>query len=220
MHKKRVALALLLAGVLAGTFALGLSAGDDSAEVARLDAATVRLTRERDKETTRAADLATQLEDQDERIDELEDKAEEAPAATEDEEEAEPTPTAQRKLGSPAKVGELTITPISFVRASGSGEAGAFNATISVKNNGSDDISPFCGDSGAELVDAKGRSFDPEGVIDESSSVCEDIQPGLTSTNLKLRFDVPAEARPRALRLWGESGNEALTQTWTVKGVE
>ncbi len=120
-------------------------------------------------------------------------------------------------LGQPGKVGQYEITPTSFKRMSASGDTATYHAVVSVKNNASDSISPFCGDSGAELVDAKGRTFDPESVIDDNSNNCEDVQPGLTLSNFKIAFKVPTAAKPRILRLWGDYDNEALPQIWSVK---
>ena len=215
---------LLLVAGIAG--AGGYAIADDSSKVSELHHQVADLTASRAGETKRASQLADQLDESDATISTLEDKLDSAAAEVDARPETksktkttsadDPGLATKLTLGDSAVAGRLTITPTSLVRISSNGDRATHEATVTVRNNTDDDISPFCGDSGAELIDTAGRTFDPEGVISESSNVCEDIQPGLSATNLKFTFQTPSAAKPRVLRLWGEIDNDVNAQLWKV----
>lgn len=111
------------------------------------------------QETQRADDLAAQLNSQDADIARLEDElasAQEpdAPSSEAVETSAGGSPEAKR-LGQPGRVGQMVITPTSFSIFSQGAGTTVYYAVVAVKNNFADDIAPFCGNSGAAVVDAK-----------------------------------------------------------------
>lgn len=205
----------------AAAFLIGGAVQDDAERVASLEQEVEELVAARDRETERAQSLADQLDAQDEELAQLElDLAraqEQAPAPPVEETSGALTGLQTHRMGEGANVGQMRIIPKTFERLFTSGGVATYHAVVSVRNNASTSIAPFCGDSGAELVDAKGRTFDPESVIDDTSNNCEDVQPGLTMDNFKVAFKVPASARPRVLRLWGDYDNDAVPEAWRVK---
>jgi hypothetical protein len=215
----------LIASLLAAVagFGTGFLVADDADEVDRVRADAAKLAHAQEKETRRADQLASQLADSDVEINKLEDrlaKAEEggsrdrsSSGVAKDEE-----PQVKiHKLGTSAIAGSFTLTPASLTKTTGGSGSATWTATVTVKNNARESTSPFCGGTGATLLDTQDRSFDPEAVISESSATCEDIQPGLTRSNLQFTFELPTSAKPRLLKLWGDTGNESNAQLWSVK---
>jgi hypothetical protein len=223
VRRNRTILYVILSAALVGaaSFAAGVVTGDDSSRVGLLRSQVRQLDHERDRETARASDLATQLDTQDQDITRLEAELEQAQAGGRTKTKSS-TPNAARtgprarRMGETAKVGQINVTPTSFNRIGASGDTVTYQLVVSVKNRASDDVTPFCADSGAELIDTQDRKFDPKSVIDDVSNNCEDIQPGLTLGNFKLTFSVPRSAKPKTLRLWGDLDNDAFAQIWRV----
>lgn len=219
MNAKQVAVAVGAVIVVAVAFFLGIQVGDDSAQVTKANADVAAISAQRDSETKRAAELARQLDQQDVDLQKLEDQLSKSPASSEPEDSAsKAVEVSAHGLGRPASAGQMTLTPVSFSRLSEAGDTATYQAVVSVKNNGSAGISPFCGGSGAIVLDSKSRSFDGDSSIGSDSSNCgDDVQPGLTAGNFKMMFKMPADAKPKILKLWGETGNEENAQLWHVK---
>ncbi|WP_217924615.1 hypothetical protein [Miltoncostaea oceani] len=76
-------------------------------------------------------------------------------------------------------------------------------ATVEIRNVGSVKVDPFCGNTGAILIDDQGRNFeaDMDSVSITGNSICTGVQPGFRSTE-KLAFAIPDGAKVSALALW------------------
>ena len=125
---------------------------------------------------------------------------------------------ADLRIGQAGAVGNLSIRPTSFVNLGGSGEATKWRATITVKNDGSEPVQPFCGSGQASLTDAQGRVYEGEAAVNEANSVnCgEKVQPGLSGSPFVVDFKTPTAAKPKTLSLWGESEYQEQAKTWSV----
>ena len=219
------ALGVLLVG---GAFVGGLFAGDDSARVESLE----------DEVAAQGADLEEAedelLETQGE-VSDLETALAQAVAARQriaGELQAEldfegelpveasgSAPAADFQFGQAGEVGILNMKPTAF-EEQGSAGSGAvrWRATISVKNNGTEVVEPFCAD-GATLIDDAGREFTGESVLAISSPNCSgELQPGLTIDGFLMDFTLPADATPAVLALWGayDINNEGDAATWSL----
>ncbi len=122
------------------------------------------------------------------------------------------------KIGEPATIGSLVIRATSFERHNSNGTEATWRATISVKNNGSQGVTPFCriGEEYASLLDNKGRVYRTQPREVTAPHNCETIEPGLEIQGVTLDFKMPADARPATLNLWGESQYEANARAWVV----
>jgi hypothetical protein len=121
------------------------------------------------------------------------------------------------ELGTAKTVGSISITPTALTKISDNGQLATWRATISVKNNGSNSVDEFCGDSGASLVDAQGRNYDGTSVIGENSANCGDnVQPGLSGGPFLMDFKLPTGAKPAQLILSGDYTQQDQAQTWNV----
>jgi hypothetical protein len=217
---KAVAVLALIAAVGVGGYLGGSSAADDSDHVRSLQAELRESERERDDAE---GDMASSAE----RIDVLE--TENADLEQTSEKLAEqlaaelnlkgqgssghgrgPAPTGDLQIGAATRIGDYTVKPTS-VEQRGSGR---FRATITVKNDGSESNSPFCG-GGAQLIDKEGRSFDGDAVISESSDACEDLQPGLSYT-VMIDFKTAPDAKAAVLELSPDVFDEETYESWTI----
>lgn len=124
----------------------------------------------------------------------------------------------QRTVGQTGKDGAITfrvtaIEPTAPIQRefddpiSAPSGARLIRATVVIRNDGKVKVDPFCGNSGAILIDDQGRNFefDSGSVSIDGNSICEGVQPGFRSTET-LVFAIPEGARPEALALW--DGNE------------
>lgn len=119
-------------------------------------------------------------------------------------------------IGQAADVADMTLKLTSFERRSASNTSATYVASITVKNNASDSVSPFCGDAEGELIDSQGRKFDGDSVLSESSDNCNDLQPGLTG-NYVTEYRIAPDAKPVALRLWGDYEVQDDAKVWSLK---
>ncbi len=133
---------------------------------------------------------------------------------------AGPPPDADLRMGQAGKVGSLIIKPTSFEPTGSSGQATSYLLVLTVKNDGSDPIGPFCGGSEATVEDAEGRSFDGDGVIADDTPNCgDDLQPGLSADNFQIRFRLPNDAEPSVLRIVDELDFESEDgKSWSLIG--
>lgn len=122
------------------------------------------------------------------------------------------------KIGEPATIGSLVIRATSFERHNSNGTEATWRATMSVKNNGSQGVTPFCriGEEYASLLDNKGRVYRTQPREVTAPHNCETIEPGLEIQGITLDFKMPADAAPATLNLWGESQYEANARAWVV----
>jgi hypothetical protein len=212
---RRVPLGVLAA--LVGVGLLGFVLGNFSSLSLRGDLNEV--TEQRDNESARAADLARELRALDQEIQSLENRLANAQSAGPAKPRNAEEPESLKEIGETHAVGTMEITPTSFSELSADESTKTYQTIVSVKNTGSEGINPFCGDEGG-LVDAAGRTFDPNTDLDYDSSNCgDDVQPGLTQTDYRLSFTLPAEAKPIILSLWGDFQYEATPKLWNVKGL-
>ena len=82
--------------------------------------------------------------------------------------------------------------------------------TVTYRNDGRSEADPFCGETGAVLIDEQDRNFEWEdGAISiAGNSICSGVQPGFKSTD-KLPFFIPKGARPAAVAVWdGDEEND------------
>ena len=131
---------------------------------------------------------------------------------------AGPPPDADLRMGQAGTVGALIIKPTSFDSTGSNGQATSYLLVMTVKNDGSEPVGPFCGGSEATVEDVQGRSFDGDGVIADNTPNCgDDLQPGLTADNFQVRFRLPVDAEPAIVRVSDEfdSGDE---KTWAIGG--
>ncbi len=123
-------------------------------------------------------------------------------------------------IGSTGNVaGLFGITLDSFDRRSASGDSVIYRATMTVKNLGSETVGPFCGGSGAILLDSQGRKFEGESVLSSSSVNCGpdgDIGPGLSEGPYLMDFELPSDAQPSELKLFGGYEYEDDAAVWKV----
>ena len=125
------------------------------------------------------------------------------------------------KVGESGEVaGALEITLVSFAESSSRGGVVKYKATMEVKNLGNEEIDPFCGGSGATLIDGQGRKFEGTDVMnyDGSTNNCGDaIQPGLSEGNFVMEFKTPPDAKPSQLLLYGDYDYEDEAKSWNVQ---
>ena len=125
------------------------------------------------------------------------------------------------KVGESGDVGGLFgITLVSFAQSSSRGGVVKYKATMEVKNLGNEEIQPFCGDSGATLIDGQGRKFEGTSVMDYDGNTnnCGDaIQPGLSQGDLVMEFKTPPDAKPSQLLLYGDYDYEDEAKSWNVQ---
>ena len=120
-------------------------------------------------------------------------------------------------IGESGVVGSMKITPTSFAKLEGSGEAAKWRLTMTVKNVGTEPVQPFCGGE-ATMTDAIGRVYEGEGLAGEANSEnCGDkLQPGLSGSNYLVDFKAPTNTKPATVTLWGEQSAESEAKTWKV----
>jgi hypothetical protein len=213
-----IALAALLA--IAGAFVAGTVVGDDSGEVDSLKDELGRVQSELDEEAGQRDEAEAEADSLGEENENLanqlaaeQDLSGELPSTAATGE----APAADYVLGAAGIVGDFAIEP-SLDMTSSSDGVSRWVATITVKNNGSSPAELFCGDSGAELIDSLGRSYDGKSVIfREGSANCGDaVQPGLTIDDYKMEFSLPADAEPAVLELSVGQFGEGPTKSWAV----
>lgn len=212
---------VLLLGALAGAYVLGANAADDSADVDRLEEQVVELTDERDELADRAERAEEEADDLQDEVENLNDRLEaELGFSGEDSTQRDETVSAadaDLRLGEAGRVGDLIVRPTSFTRTSEGAEAATWVATINAKNDGSEPLNPFCGGSGTEVEDTEGRKFGGDSIIGNTRNCGNDIQPGLSADNYKLRFKLPKDAEPVLLRIADEfTFNRPDKKTWAV----
>ena len=121
------------------------------------------------------------------------------------------------RIGEAATIGTLVIRPISFVRYRSNGTEAVWRATITVTNNGSTGVTPFCriGEEWASLIDSKERVYEAQHESQFEGS-CETIEPGLSNNHITVDFKMPADDKPSMLNLWGEAEYESQARAWSV----
>lgn len=84
--------------------------------------------------------------------------------------------------------------------------ANLFVVSTIIRNDGSVKVDPFCGITGAILIDQDGRNFEQHSdtVSIKGNDICRGVQPGFRSTE-RLAFALPNGARPAAIALWDNS---------------
>ena len=122
------------------------------------------------------------------------------------------------RIGEAATIGPFVIRPTSFVRYRSNGTEATWRATITVTNNGSTGLTPFCriGEAWASLVDSKERLYEPQQSEQFAGHSCETIERGLTNHGITVDFKTPADDRPSILNLWGEKQYESKARAWSV----
>lgn len=94
----------------------------------------------------------------------------------------------------------LTVTPVAGAKL--------VTADVTVTNNGDTSVDPFCGGTGAVLLDEADRNFDPLSQVQISipgNTICGDgIQPGFKA-RYTLAFQIPKSATVGALVLWNSN---------------
>ena len=194
------AVGLVILVVLAAAIGFLVGSGD----VDELESQLAEANQQRNSESARADELAHQLLESDRDVRDLEKElSEEGRTAGAAGPELSPPTEGLLDIGEAGPVGTMAITPESFTEITNQGETVEYQAILSVQNNGSEGINPFCGDEGA-LIDTTGRTFDGHSDIGLNSSNCgDDVQPGLTQSDYRLKFNVPSDAKPSFLKLWG-----------------
>lgn len=109
-------------------------------------------------------------------------------------------------------VGYLTMKPIGLEQV-----GDKWILTVEAKNEGNEPESPFCGDAGAALGDAAGRTYSGEAVLGGGSQDCEELQPGLTGV-FKGEFSLPTDAQPVVAAIYGDFEQEEEAKTWALPG--
>lgn len=89
---------------------------------------------------------------------------------------------------------------------------------VTYRNDGRVKVDPFCGSSGAVLIDDRDRNFEfdsSNAIFIEPNSICEGVQPGFKATDI-LPFIVPAKAQITAVALWDDSedGDYSGESSW------
>ena len=194
-HRLAKPAALVVAGLVVGGlvgYVLGNGGGDQGATTGQQAEATATV-------TAPATDSASQTTEQS--------AASAAPQGGE------------LKVGESGDVGGLFgITLVSFAESSSRGGVVKYKATMGVKNLGSEEVDPFCGGSGATLIDDQGRKFEGDAVIDDGTNNCGDpIQPGLSQGKYVIEFKTPPDAKPSQLLLSGDYDHEDEAKSWSVK---
>jgi outer membrane murein-binding lipoprotein Lpp len=224
----RVALGVVAAAGLGGVFAAGYVLADDTEDVDRLDRQVAALTDERDDldrrvdaADSRADDAEQEADEANERADELEERlAAELDLKGEGEETQRALsspPDADLRLGQAGEVGELIVKPTGFDRSGGGSGTSVYTVTITAKNTGSEPAGPFCGGAGVTLEDDQGRTFDGDSVIVGNTPNCgDDIQPGLTVSGYKMKFKLPAAARPALIHI-SDDYDESTRKSWSIE---
>jgi hypothetical protein len=216
-----VAGVVLLLGALAGAYFVGADVGDDSSDVDRLEEQVAELTDERDELADRAESAEEEAAELQEQVEDLNDRLEAELGLSGEEttqrDDAVSAADADLRLGEAGQVGDLILRPTSFVKTGEGAEAATWVATISAKNDGSEPLNPFCGGAEAEVEDSDGRKFGGDSIIGNTRNCGNDLQPGLTADDYKLRFKLPKEAQPVLLRLGDEfTFNRPERKTWAV----
>ncbi len=213
-----VALVALLA--IAGAFVAGTVVGDDSGEVGSLKDELAGVQFELDEEASQRDEAEAEADSLDEENENLANQL----AAEQDLNGELPSPAATGEapggdyvLGAAGIVGDFTMEPSLDLTSTTDGVA-RWVATITAKNNGANPAELFCGDSGAELVDSLGRTYDGKSVLfREGSANCGDaLQPGLTIDDYKMEFSLPADGEPALLELSSGEYGEGPTKGWAV----
>ena len=146
------------AALFGGGYLVGSDAADDSEQVADLEEQLETTESERAGLESDVDDLEEERSDLVDDVESLEEQLDAErnlkPGSTGDSRQAAQAAAVPSdvKAGQAANVASLTMKLTSFEQ-NGSG----WRATIEVKNNGSDGVGPFCGDDGAEMIDAQGR---------------------------------------------------------------
>jgi hypothetical protein len=221
--RRRLKLVLTAVGVVClvgvGGYFAGSETADDSDRVAKLERQVEDLTDQRDEERSRAATAETDAEELRDEVTRLQDRLD-AELGLRGEGESRPPAAgsvdADLELGQAGTVGDLILKPTAFVEANSTGDTTSYVATITAKNDGDEPVGPFCGGTGAELEDSAGRTFDGDSVLADGTRNCgDDLQPGLSADNYKMKFTLPSDAVPALLRLYDEF-DESVSKTWAV----
>lgn len=215
-----VALALVvLGGLVTGAYFVGADTADDSGEIEELEDRLNTTEAERDEAIARAEVAETDASELSDEVDHLNERLDaELGLAGEDSAERDDVVSAadaDLRLGEAGRVGDLLLRPTSFTNTGEGTEASIWVATITAKNDGSEPVNPFCGGAGAEVEDSQGRKFGGDSIIFNARNCGDDLQPGLSADNYKMRFKLPKDAEPVLLRLM-EEFKESVNKTWAV----
>ncbi len=124
-------------------------------------------------------------------------------------------------IGSTGNVADVFgITLDSFDQTSESGDSVKYRAAMTVKNLGSEAVSPFCGGSGAILLDSQGRKFEGSNdaaiETDTAMNCSGAIGPGLSKGPYLMDFELPSDAQPSELKLYVLHEYEDKAAVWKV----
>jgi hypothetical protein len=131
------------------------------------------------------------------------------------------------KIGQAGEVGAFTMKPTTFERAENvsdgyettSPDEGTtfYVARITVKNDGQEPASPFCA-GGGQLLDDSDRRYDAEALLASDTANCDDVQPGAQKDNFEIYFQVPLDAKPQTMILFGDDFSDDGDGTaWDVR---
>jgi hypothetical protein len=85
---------------------------------------------------------------------------------------------------------------------------------VAYTNKGKTSVSPFCGSSGAVLIDEEDRNFDHDssvGISMADNPLCDDLQPGFRE-NVTLVFKTPSTAKPNSIAVWDDSETDDFSR--------
>lgn len=88
---------------------------------------------------------------------------------------------------------------------------------LTVRNDGSNPLTPFCGGGGTVLIDERNRNFNPDSRQFQAAGnddLCQDLNPGFRR-DLKLVFQVPLDAKISAVAVWdSDEPGDYSGDTW------
>lgn len=109
------------------------------------------------------------------------------------------------------EVGYLAVKPVGWEQ---SGDK--WFLTTEAKNIGKTPALPFCGDGGADVLDAEENEYSGESYLGSGSASCGDeLQPGLTAT-YKTEFELPPNAKPVVVAIYGDWEQEEEYALWDL----
>jgi hypothetical protein len=104
-----------------------------------------------------------------------------------------------------------TVTPVEGAKL--------VTADVTVTNNGSTSVDPFCGGTGSVLVDEEDRNFDPLSEVQVSipgNEICGDaLQPGFKQS-YTLAFQIPKSATPAGLAVWNSDSDDYSGESYVI----
>lgn len=212
INRKRLLTAAGVAVMAAGLFVAGFFIGDDSGQVADLEDRVASLESDVDSSQDSLISSEGSVSDLEAEVTELEEELEaqrelHGESTKADERQEYDTDFAWNTAGT---VGYLTIRPTDLSK-----QGARWILSLEAKNGAQEPKSPFCGDAGAAITDTEGNLYSGEAVIAETTSNCEELQPGLTGT-YKAEFQLPAGADPAVVQIFGDYELEEEAKSWEL----